>query len=1218
MTSEIPILSRLIFQVRPDCMVAFEQVFETELAPILKQYGLKPADESGRVTASDILGRLYVHNSISDLLHAKKILQDENSIWRETVKKHLDKLVDIPWEGYDYSWRFDPYVVPAGSGTRIQSDGMTSKVGQGQGHWEHFGIVDGLPSVNVMCMIVDQKGRLWVGTEKGVACLDSYNWRTFTLRDGLPGMAVRSILEDREGYLWFGFSDKGVARFDGTSFEHFDLSQDAMQNTVCHMLQDYEGKIWGATRGSGVCCYDGENWSFYTTRDGLAHNMTNILYEDKKQNLWIGTENGLTKYDRRSKQTPFVSYGVEDGFPNPYINSIVEDQEGYLWFVTKDGVIQAVSPSRSKQDLKLVKMHTIENGLLCNEISCAFADDLGHVWFGTQGQGVVRYNGKMFHKLDSKNGIADNFIKAIHKDPGGHYWFGTGSGISRYSGDTFWSLNTTDGLPNNAVLSLAQGKDTDIWMGTRNGAAYFEGEQFTIFNKDHGLQGNEVRHVMVDSKGQVWFAVYGGLTCFDGEAFTTYTVEDGLPNNEVQFVLEDNEGHIWFVTWQGRTLCRYDGETFTTYTLGDGLPSWKFWTVFQDTQGTFWVGARNGLSRSNASVNGPAFETMTVKDGLVDDEVRAIIEDGQGRLWFSTFGGLSVYDGSGFTSYGTENGLAHHEFRGLLQDRSGDLWFGTYGAGVNRWRPESEMALTQVLTDRDGLIGNCILSILEDRSGYFWFGTSSGVTRFIQPDTQPPQVVIKAVVADRRYQNVSDLSIPTTAEVVAFEFSSISFKTRSETIRYRYRLAGFDDGWQVTRERRVEYNDLPEGHYTFEVDAFDRDLVGSDKPAVVQLTVLLSEDHIAQRLKESTEELLQAVTARNQLDARLQELNYLYVLRTKLSEVKTPHDILHVAGSTIAQALREIGTVTVSLDDQTLTFGENGNSKKFYECAIAWGERTRGSICVSTRVPLSEAQEHMLLEETVDHLIHALETRELEAQLLQSARLISMGQMAAGVAHELNQPLGAISNVVNDVYLRLKDGIALSEEELSQMMQQSMGVIKRMSETINHLRIFSRDEAQAPPEPFDLNTVVESSLTLIGTQLKNHGIGLHLNLDTNLPELLGHAHQIEQVVVNLLSNASDAVDKKESNKRIEVKSFCDKGHIVLEVKDNGEGIAEENLSRVFEPFFTTKEADQGTGLGLSISYAIVKNHGGHIVCESVLGQETVFRVMLPVESDKVS
>ena len=204
------------------------------------------------------------------------------------------------------------------------------------------------------------------------------------------------------------------------------------------------------------------------------------------------------------------------------------------------------------------------------------------------------------------------------------------------------------------------------------------------------------------------------------------------------------------------------------------------------------------------------------------------------------------------------------------------------------------------------------------------------------------------------------------------------------------------------------------------------------------------------------------------------------------------------------------------------------------------------------------------------------------------------------------------------ICLRLMGGVPLETDELREMMEDVRGVVDRMAGTVDHLRVFSRDVSEEPRQAMDVNEVIESSLKMMQTQLENHGIDLVLDLSNALPNVWGHPHPLEQVVLNLLSNARDTVDERAEmegtvyDKQIWIRTRVEDDVVVIEVGDNGVGMDEATRQRLFEPFFTTKDADRGTGLGLSIIYAIVRNHDGEIAVESEEGKGTTFRVMLPV------
>ncbi len=278
-----------------------------------------------------------------------------------------------------------------------------------------------------------------------------------------------------------------------------------------------------------------------------------------------------------------------------------------------------------------------------------------------------------------------------------------------------------------------------------------------------------------------------------------------------------------------------------TFDTLDGLASGIIFSMIQDREGNLWFGT---LGKGVSRYDGKSFVNLTTKDGLAHNWVSSMIQDREGLLWFGAGsaggGGVSRYDGKTFTTFTTEDGLAHNYVLPIFQDREGLLWFGTSGGGVSRYDGQT----FQTLTRRNGLASNDAKTVFEDRDGAIWIGTPKGLTRFRPPPAWPPPVFIDAVVADRRHERTSELAVPSTVGLTAFEFHGISFKTPPDAMVYRYRLAGYDTGWQTTHDRRVEYQDLPRGSYTFEVEAVDRDLVYSEAPATVALRVHLPYERI--------------------------------------------------------------------------------------------------------------------------------------------------------------------------------------------------------------------------------------------------------------------------------------------------------------------------------------------------------------------------------------
>jgi len=223
--------------------------------------------------------------------------------------------------------------------------------------------------------------------------------------------------------------------------------------------------------------------------------------------------------------------------------------------------------------------------------------------------------------------------------------------------------------------------------------------------------------------------------------------------------------------------------------------------------------------------------------------------------------------------------------------------------------------------------------------------------------------------------------------------------------------------------------------------------------------------------------------------------------------------------------------------------------------------------------------------------------------VLQQERLASLGLLAAGVAHEVNTPLTGISG-----YAQLLLDDMAADDPRRETLEKIETQTRRVSTIANSLLNLARPE-RTTFESLPLNDAVREVLRLFEPQIRDKRIDLHVELSEGLPEVRGHRGKLQQVLLNLLSNARDAVL---GGGRISVRTVLAGGRVVLEVVDDGIGIAESDLPRIFDPFFTTKGRGKGTGLGLSISYGIVREHDGLMQVESVPGEFTRFKVELPV------
>jgi len=241
---------------------------------------------------------------------------------------------------------------------------------------------------------------------------------------------------------------------------------------------------------------------------------------------------------------------------------------------------------------------------------------------------------------------------------------------------------------------------------------------------------------------------------------------------------------------------------------------------------------------------------------------------------------------------------------------------------------------------------------------------------------------------------------------------------------------------------------------------------------------------------------------------------------------------------------------------------------------------------------------------------------EKDAQLIQASKMTTLGEMSAGIAHELNQPLNAIKMGNEYLKMMIEGGKTIPGKDLYQVVNEVSDQVDRAAKIIDRLREFGR-KADFTREKVDINRSIRDVLAIIGHQLSLQDIEVELHLDQTIPPVLAHKNRLEQVIFNMLTNARDAISlKKETevgmDKRvITIRSFRDDGQVVLAISDTGIGIPRPARDKIFEPFFTTKEVGKGMGLGLSITYGIVRDYGGEIGVESEEGKGTTFRITFP-------
>lgn len=262
--------------------------------------------------------------------------------------------------------------------------------------------------------------------------------------------------------------------------------------------------------------------------------------------------------------------------------------------------------------------------------------------------------------------------------------------------------------------------------------------------------------------------------------------------------------------------------------------------------------------------------------------------------------------------------------------------------------------------------------------------------------------------------------------------------------------------------------------------------------------------------------------------------------------------------------------------------------------------------------PISYRGRHAIIIAVTD----ITEMIEKDAQLIQAGKMKSLGEMSAGVAHEINQPLNAIKMGSEFLAMMEEENMDIPKEHFIEVVNEISTQVDRAAEIINTLRSFGR-KSDLIEEQVDLNQPIGAVLSILRRQFELDNIRFDLELGNDLPRVLGHSNRLQQVIVNLVSNARDAINDassphdKKAERSIAIRTWAEDASVFIEVEDTGSGISQKDQHKIFEPFFTTKETGQGMGLGLAITYGIVKDYGGTVTINSEIDKGTVFRLQFP-------
>jgi len=1094
-------------------------------------------------------------------------------------------------------------------------------------HFQHIGLEEGLPQESVLAILQDHTGFMWLGTQAGLARFDGYRHRVFRNdpndATSLPDNYVQAAYEDGNRQLWFG-TRGGLVRFDAArqSFVRQALSSGgepgARNSAVTAIVGDGKSGLWVATV-DGLAHLDSAGAARIYRHDArdagsLRDDRITALALDGRGGLWVGTGVGLDYL--AAGATRFEHYDIEGpARGDPRYNSITALSMGprdTLWIGTAAG-LEAWRLGQG-EGAAAIQRHRLgaQEGIGDLRVNQLYHDSGANLWVCTDQQGLKwrdpssrRFVDYVNQPLD-RHTLSDNQVRAVWVDRTGTLWVGTMSGGLNRADLASGGFGRFDLAPgqlaepgSRKIRSIAAGADGRLWMGT-NGAGLMHVEPAS--GRVERIRHDPARPAslpddmviaVLPARGKLWVGGPSGLAWRligddSGTGFTRVALGSDAGANHVQYLMQDRAGALWVATRGGLFMLDADGRVRQSWRHDplnpDSLGENYGYALLEDRSGAIWIGTENGLDRLDRASGRFTHFRHDPRDAgsLRHNRVYTLFESRHGELWVGTAAGLHRIERAAngalrfrlFPVAGTREQLP---IGAVLEDAHGMLWVSST-AGLSRLDPASGRFKTYGA--RDGLIDGSYFvgSAARGADGELHFGGANGMTSFkpdaIRDNPFPPTVAITDFLVFNQPRPLPEsVALDYRDSVFTFEFAALHYADPSAN-RYAYRLRGFDRDWTETGagKRFATYTNLDPGAYVFEVRAANKDGVWSEQPASIAITIAPAF----------------WMTWWFRLGAALVVLGSalaLYRLRIRVLVQQT------------ARLEHQVGVRTVELVLQK----ESAERRK---------------------------QEAEAQKEAVEKAYRQL--KATQAQLAAHERLASLGSLVAGVAHELNTPIGnslLMASTLQEKTETLSARFTRNELKKSDLegwiaaAREASALIVRSlhaaADLVNSFKQVSVDQASTQRRRFDLDKACHEILATMMNGVRRAGHTLALQVDPGI-EMDSYPGPLGQVLINFVNNALlHAFDGRGGTMTLSAaRAGGERVRIVF--RDDGRGIPPEHLARIFDPFFTTRMGQGGTGLGLNIAYNIVTTLlGGTIRVDSVVGEGTVFTLDLPLRAVEV-
>ncbi len=1158
---------------------------------------------------------------------------------------------------------------------------------QNELHFNHLSIKEGLSEGSIRALLKDKEGYFWMGTVNGLVRYDGYSFKNYDLNGAVgPSKVVNRFYENRRNNIWIGtlngfyFYNRATDSIENLSSL---ISKNAKSaNSVTYFQDDRKGNIWiffypndePGVKKMALYNQDTKNVTLFGNKEKGWQHINELQFDnpfvDTQNKLWIETRDALFEYNpakkiykghyfdttsqtihwfenedtanhvnvwfrleskiskdndevceynvitKKLKVFPQSTSGSANLFNHEGSGPDFIDSKNRIWFATINGLTLFDSSKNKFTDFDIKDKPDFSTGnsvrWICEDTHANFWCWLvgGLAYFNTATGSYTVYKSNW---NDATDGIIDN-LSHISLDNYGLPWFGVEQEGLQWVNKNRSSFVLYNNNPNRlhsfaggATFCFAETMNGNFWVGSHHGLYYWQKQldSFTYIHFEKKVTDVDVNTVMQAKDGNVWFSAYGqqnnvsGLYCYNpiSKQIKNYRHKNNdslsLPESNVTNIVQDNAGKIWIGTY-GNGICGFNADTqnFTRYPFikndatiipaNNTLDDQRVVAMCIDTGGILWLGTNaGGLNKFVPKTN-----TFTSYLNKIPDFFSVVsLYDDENAIWAGTYesGLFSVNKKTNaIKKYSEANGLLYNGCWGIQKDNHNNMWVvsprGFSIVNINTGNVNH-------INATDGLPAEPYFSsneLYKTKEGTFLYGCKDGFVSFnpddFTTDTTVPIMHIETVSFNEPQKNSNK---DKDSSIVRWGKDNINLRYNENRVTFSY--VG------------LLYQNTSSVQYACKLDGYDKGWIAAGTQRTATYTNLFPGTYTfhvkaanSDGVWATREDSIMVIISPPWWKTWWAYLLYAFVFIIAVS-------------SFIAYRSRNLKRQNLLLEQKVTNRTDQLNQKT---------------------EELNQSFE---------------ELKSTQAQLIQSEKMASLGELTAGIAHEIQNPLNFVNNFselnkelleelkeeidkgnMNEVKTIANDVIE-NEVKINHHGKRADAIVKGM---LQHSR-----KNNGVKENIDINALCDEYVRLSYHGLRAKDKNFNADFKTYFDESIGKINIVPQdmgrVLLNLFNNAFYAVNEKKKTADKNYKPLVTvatkspsppvkKGWVEVIVTDNGNGIPQKIIDKIFQPFFTTKPTGEGTGLGLSLSYDIItKEHNGTIKVESEEGEGSTFIIQIP-------